>query len=62
MVAMSRIITYRKCDNCGCEYDIIYKWKCKECGYVNSRIVKAWPLGDLGWIKLGELKDYSVRN
>lgn len=64
---MSRIVTHRKCDNCGCEYDgywsyghpdhdIHYEWKCKECGYINHKVAKAWPMGDLGWVKLSELK------
>ena len=64
---MSRIVTHRKCDNCGYEYDgywsyghpsqdIHYDWKCERCGCVNHRVAKAWPMGDLGWVKLSDLR------
>ena len=65
---MSKIITHIKCDNCRCEkdvyisfghpdHDINYDWRCEKCGCVNHRVIKSWPMGDLGWVKLNDLKN-----
>ena len=65
---MSRIITHEKCDNCGKEFkdfyrsfghpdhDITWKWKCDECGYTNERLIKALPMGEIGWLFKKDLK------
>lgn len=51
---MSRIITYRKCEKCGKEYnnyisfghpdeDFIWKWECVECNHVNEILIEKLP-------------------
>ena len=65
---MSQIITYLKCDKCGKEYkdiyislghpdeDFIWNWKCKCCGCKNKKLVKAFPMGNLGeWTNLEDI-------
>lgn len=70
VTTMSRIVTRRKCDNCGYEkdvyisfghpdHDINYDWKCEKCGYINHRVAKALPMSDLGWVKLSDLENMN---
>lgn len=70
---LSVIITCLKCDNCGYEkngywsfghpdHDIRYEWKCEKCGYINHRVAKALPMGDLGWLKLSELNEVKGKS
>lgn len=69
-MVLSQIITYLKCDHCGKEYkdiyvsfghpekDLVWKWKCDKCLYINERLIKAWKVpDDLGWINLKDLEE-----
>lgn len=53
---ISKIITHEKCDKCKKEYkdiyvsfghpdeDFIWEWECGECGHINERLIKAFPM------------------
>lgn len=77
MIKLSRIIRSVKCKNCGKQYndfyrsfghpdeDFVWEWIC-ECGHINKKLIKAWPLPQNGgWLKLnehGEIVNESKEN